>query len=208
MCRVELLLVTAAHMRWRQLETEGVLVSHHRFALVSSVFAAASFFSISTEVTAQAASPHQYPTLKPLTSATRPGADTTQTTVRTATTRVGGTTEKILVDASGLPLYTFGADTARHSNVSGALAQLWPPLLSAKPSASGVPGKLLSVKQSGGRQVTYNGHFLYTFIDDTPGHVTGQGVSNFFVATPHIRAVGDSTKGAKPAASSSHGYGY
>jgi predicted lipoprotein with Yx(FWY)xxD motif len=183
-------------------------VSHHRFAVVSSVFAAASFFSIGTEVTAQAASPHQYPTVKPLTSATGPGTDTTQTTVRTATTRVGGTTEKILVDASGLPLYYFRADTAKHSNVSGALAQLWPPLFSAKPSASGVTGKLLSVKQSGGRQVTYNGHFLYTFIDDSPGHVTGQGVSNFFVVTPHIRAFGDPAKAAMRTASSSHGYGY
>ena len=183
-------------------------MSHRRLAIISGALAAASFFSIGTEVTAQAASPHQYPTVKPLTSATGPGTDTTQTTVRTATTRVGGTTEKILVDASGLPLYYFRADTAKHSNVSGGLAQLWPPLLSSKPSASGVVGKLQSVKQSGGRQVTYNGHFLYTFIDDTPGHVTGQGVSNFFVATPTIRALGDSAKAAVPTTSSSHGYGY
>ena len=186
-------------------------MSHRRLAIISGALAAASFFSIGTDVAAQAASPNQYPTAKSMTSATPHGLSanaTTQTTVRTATTRVGGTTEKILVDASGLPLYYFRADTAKHSNVSGALAQLWPPLLSSKPSASGVTGKLLSVKQSGGQQVTYNGHFLYTFIDDTPGHVTGQGVSNFFVATPTIRALGDSAKAAVPTTSSSHGYGY
>jgi predicted lipoprotein with Yx(FWY)xxD motif len=186
-------------------------MSLHRFAIISGAFAAASFFSIGTEVAAQAASPYQYPTAKSQTSATPPGLSanaTTQTTVRTATTRVGGATEKILVDAGGLPLYYFRADTAKHSNVSGALAQLWPPLLSSKPSASGVTGKLLSVKQSGGQQVTYNGHFLYTFTDDIPGHVTGQGVSNFFVATPNIRALGDSARAAMPTASSSHGYGY
>ena len=39
------------------------------------------------------------------------------------------------------------------------------------------------VDTSNGHQVTYNGHFLYTFVEDSPGHVTGQGVQNFFVAT-------------------------
>ena len=93
----------------------------------------------------------------------------------------------------GLPLYYYQADTAKKSQVSGVLAQLWPALVSAKPTASGVKGKVASVKQADGRQVTYNGHFLYTFVDDSPGHVTGQGVSNFFVATPNIRAIGSAT---------------
>jgi hypothetical protein len=44
------------------------------------------------------------------------------------------------------------------------------------------------VATSSGQQVTYNGHFLYTFVQDSPGHVTGQGVQNFFVATPGIPA--------------------
>jgi predicted lipoprotein with Yx(FWY)xxD motif len=185
-------------------------VSHHRF-VVSGVFVAASFVTIGAGAAAQAASSDQYPPVNSRASASAPSVGvraTTQTTVRTATTSVGGTTEKILVDAKGLPLYYFRADTAKHSDVSGALAQLWPPLLSAKPSASGVTGKVQSLKQSGGRQVMYNGHFLYTFIDDTPGHVTGQGVSNFFVATPHLRAFGGSVKAAMPAPAASHGYGY
>jgi hypothetical protein len=84
-------------------------------------------------------------------------------------------------------------------------------VVSTKPTASGVKGKVASVKQADGRQVTYNGHFLYTFVDDTPGHVTGQGVSNFFVATPNIRTIGSATtvKAAAPApVASSGGYGY
>ena len=52
---------------------------------------------------------------------------------------------------------------------------------------------MASLKQADGRQVTYNGHFLYTFVDDSPGHVTGQGVSDFFVATPNMRAIGSTT---------------
>ena len=90
------------------------------------------------------------------------------------------------------------------------LARLWPALVSAKPTASGVRGKVASLKEPGGRQVAYNGHFLYTFVDDSPGHVTGQGVSNFFVATPNIRAIGNSTtvKAAPAPVTQSRGYGY
>ena len=119
-------------------------------------------------------------------------------------------TETILVNAKGLPLYYYQADKATKSQVSGALAQLWPAVVSAKPSASGVKGKVASVKQADGRQVTYNGHFLYTFVDDSPGHVTGQGVSDFFVATPNIRTIRSATtvKAAPAPVTSSRGYGY
>jgi hypothetical protein len=58
--------------------------------------------------------------------------------------------------------------------------------------------------------VTYKGHFLYTFIEDSAGHVTGQGVSNFSVATPRLKALGSTAKvtSKAPAPSSSSGYGY
>ncbi len=39
-----------------------------------------------------------------------------------------------------------------------------------------------------GEQVAYNGHFLYTFVEDQPGKVTGQGVQNFYIATPNLGA--------------------
>jgi hypothetical protein len=66
-----------------------------------------------------------------------------------------------------------------------------------------------------GDQVAYNGHLLYTFVDDHAGQVTGQGVQGFFVATPGLTAIaGSSTAGSSapaatvPAASSGSGYGY
>jgi predicted lipoprotein with Yx(FWY)xxD motif len=187
-------------------------VSHHRIAIVSGVIVASSL-AVSTGVAAQAAPPSQYPAARAQAIAARSGlvrSATAEATVRTALTPVGGTTERILVDAKGLPLYYFRADTAKRSNVSGALAELWPPLLSANPSASGVTGKVLSLQQPNGRQVAYNGHFLYTFVDDSAGHVRGQGVSNFFVVTPNIRPIGNSAvvKAVPAPAAPSRGYGY
>jgi predicted lipoprotein with Yx(FWY)xxD motif len=129
-------------------------------------------------------------------------------TVRTEVAVVGPSLETILVNANGLPLYYFRSDTPRTSKVNGALAHLWPPLIATRPTASGVKGRVLSLKQPAGSEVSYKGHFLYTFIDDSPGHVTGQGVSNFFVATPNIRANGSTTAVPSPTTSSSRGYGY
>jgi predicted lipoprotein with Yx(FWY)xxD motif len=113
-----------------------------------------------------------------------PANGATAATVHTATATVQGTSERILVDAKGLPLYIYKPDTATKSLVTGQLAVLWPPLVATAPTAHGATGTLAAVATS--QQVTYNGHFLYTFVQDSPGHVTGQGVQNFFVATPGI----------------------
>src|SRR5689334_22070748 len=60
---------------------------------------------------------------------------TAAATVRTAQATVGGTSETILVNAHGLPLYFYRPDTATRSLVTCGLAQLWPPLTSAVPTA-------------------------------------------------------------------------
>jgi predicted lipoprotein with Yx(FWY)xxD motif len=108
----------------------------------------------------------------------------TSPAVHAATVTVAGRTEAILVTANGLPLYFYKADTATESRVTGELAALWPPLTAAGPAVNGPPGNLQVVHTSNGFQVTYNGHFLYTFVQDSPGHASGQGVQDFFVATP------------------------
>jgi predicted lipoprotein with Yx(FWY)xxD motif len=131
-------------------------------------------------------------------------------TVRTAMATVGGSSEIILVDNKGLPLYFYKPDTATQSMVTGSLAALWPPLVAGAPTASGASGTLKVVSTSNGRQVAYNGHFLYTFVEDSPGHVTGQGVQNFYVATPGISAIGPATSGNAKVSPTpvSGGYGY
>jgi predicted lipoprotein with Yx(FWY)xxD motif len=161
-------------------------MDHRRTAIFSGAVALSSFLALGAGAAAGAATPHS-------SESTTHRVNTTQPTLHTTTTSVGARRESILVNAKGLPLYYYQADTAQKSRVSGGLARLWPALVSDKPTASGVKGKVVSSKQAGGRQVAYNGHFLYTFVGDLPGHVTGQGVSNFFVATPNLRAIGSST---------------
>jgi predicted lipoprotein with Yx(FWY)xxD motif len=131
-------------------------------------------------------------------------------TVRTAQVPVAGKTETILVNGQGLPLYFYLNDTATRSLVTGELAALWPPLTSASPAATAVSGKLAAVSDSHGDQVAYNGHLLYTFVDDHAGQVTGQGVQGFFVATPGLTPIAGSSApaGTVPAAPSGSGYGY
>ena len=131
-------------------------------------------------------------------------------TVRTASVTVAGKTETILVNSGGLPLYFYRSDTAATSLVTGGVAALWPALTSAAPTASGATGKLTVVNDTHGQQVAYNGHLLYTFTSDHAGQVTGQGVQNFFVATPGLTSIANSSAsaGMVPAAPSTHGYGY
>jgi predicted lipoprotein with Yx(FWY)xxD motif len=132
-------------------------------------------------------------------------------TVRTATAAVAGKTETILVNAGGLPLYFYRPDTATRSLVTGGLAKFWPPLLSSAPSSAGLSGKLGVLNGAGGHVVTYNGHPLYTFVSDQPGQVTGQGVQNFFVATPGIAPIAGgpaAPASTAPPAQSGSGYGY
>ena len=136
-----------------------------------------------------------------------------QAAVRTAQATVGGKTEAILVNAQGLPLYFYRPDTATKSLVNGQLAAAWPPLTAAAPTASGLSGKLTVVNDAHGGQLAYNGHLLYTFITDRPGQVTGQGVQNFFVATPGIAPIAGTpapagTVPASPSSPSGGGYGY
>ena len=130
-------------------------------------------------------------------------------TLRTAPVTVAGKTETILVNAHGLPLYFYRPDTAAKSFVTGGLARLWPPVTSAAPTAAGARGKVTVVNDANGQQVAYNGHLLYTFISDHPGQVTGQGVQNFFVATPGLVPIAATAAPAGPApAAPAGGYGY
>jgi predicted lipoprotein with Yx(FWY)xxD motif len=145
----------------------------------------------------------------PTAAASAASANSMSATVRTASANVAGKTETILVTSRGLPLYIYRPDTATKSLVTGGLAQLWPPLISPAVAGAGVTGKVAVLKDVNGQQVTYNGHPLYTFVNDHAGQVTGQGVQNFFVATPGIASI--TMAGSTAPASSavpSGGYGY
>ncbi|MER5472556.1 hypothetical protein [Streptomyces sp. NPDC002685] len=101
----------------------------------------------------------------------------------TVTTK-SGPLGKILVNSKGHTLYLFQSDKTNKSTCNGDCAKAWPPLkASGKPTAGGgVNSKLLSTitRSDGSKQVTYNGHPLYTFADDTKaGQTNGQGLDAF-----------------------------
>ena len=108
-----------------------------------------------------------------------------QALVTTRKTKLG----TILVNAQGRSLYLFLKDKNGKSACSGACAKAWPPLMTTgkAKAAGGVNAKLLgTTKRSNGTQVTYNGHPLYTFFQDTKaGQTKGQG-SNFFGALWYV----------------------
>jgi predicted lipoprotein with Yx(FWY)xxD motif len=160
-------------------------------------------------ITAAAASSTPATSAAPATSSMPAAGGAGGAGVRTAMATVGGKPETILVTRPGMPLYIYRPDTATTSLVSGGLARAWPPLTAAPVAGAGVTGKVGVLRDASGRQVTYNGHPLYTFVDDHSGQVTGQGVQNFFVATPGIAVLGGAT-GSAPAAPAapSRGYGY
>ena len=179
---------------------------HPRIIIASISLAAAA--ALGGGITAAAA------TSSPASS--RPAASqNATTTVRTVQATVGGKTETVLVNSQGLPLYYYLNDTAAKSVVTGGLAALWPPVTAASPAGTGLTGTLTAVRDAHGDQVAYNGHLLYTFADDQPGQVTGQGVQGFFVATPGLTPIAGSSAGGSstpagtaPAATSGNGYGY
>ncbi|MFD5032298.1 hypothetical protein ACFWM0_18060 [Streptomyces sp. NPDC058405] len=96
-----------------------------------------------------------------------------------------GSLGKILVNGEGRTLYLFEADKKNTSTCTGACVKTWPPLIvTGEPTAGsgGVKKSLLSTttRDDGARQVTYNGHPLYTFVGDhKAGDTNGQGDTDF-----------------------------
>jgi predicted lipoprotein with Yx(FWY)xxD motif len=176
----------------------------HPRVMIAAIAVAAAATIGGIAAAASATSSNSHAASGPSSSAA-PGVPGDSATVQTTSATVQGTTETILVDAQGLPLYIYKPDTAVTSHVTGQLAALWPPLVAAAPTDHGVSGRIASVATTNGKQVTYNGHFLYTFVEDRPGKVTGQGVQDFFVATPNLTA---GTSPSTPTSTPTTGYGY
>ena len=136
-------------------------------------------------------------------------AASSTTVVKVGTATVGGSSEQVLTNSSGMTLYYLTSDTATTSQCSGACAGIWPALTlsSGQPAASGsLPDMLTAITDSNGRQVQYDGHFLYTFSNDSAqGQANGNGIKadggTWWVATPSLSASGGSS-----GSSSSSGY--
>lgn len=123
---------------------------------------------------------------------------TAATHAHATVTAAGSKLGRILVDGRGRTLYLFEKDARGRSACAGTCATYWPPLLtrSAPTAGAGAKKALLGVtrRSDGTRQVTYAGHPLYRFVQDTRrGQTNGQDLHDFgagwYVVSPAGRKV-------------------
>ena len=128
----------------------------------------------------------------------------------------------VLTNTKGLTLYWYAIDTANKSNCAGKCATFWPPVPAGTKVASGVslPGKFGSITRSdGSKQLTYQGHPLYTFAEDTAaGQIKGNGITTsgghtadlWWAVTPSGSKLAAAPKSTSSSGSGggSGGYGY
>jgi predicted lipoprotein with Yx(FWY)xxD motif len=104
---------------------------------------------------------------------------------------------RVIADAKGEALYLFTKETGSKAKCYGACADAWPPLLTKGEPRAGngaKESKLGTTKRRDGKtQVTYSGHPLYYYEDDSPGKILCQDVPEFggiwYVVKPSGAAV-------------------
>jgi predicted lipoprotein with Yx(FWY)xxD motif len=138
-------------------------------------------------------------------------------TTSAATTGGGGQTVStksvsgvgtVLVDSSGQALYTNNRDSGMNVACTASCNAIWVPLMApsgGQPNSSyqAVQSKLGALKSG---QVTFGGKPLYTFVQDSPGQVTGNGVTDNFGGTSFtwtVASTGKVTAGSTSTGSSS-----
>ncbi len=126
--------------------------------------------------------------------------DTTTTAATGAQVALAeGDAGAFLVDADGMALYLFTADTPGTSTCTGACLEAWPALTTdgAPTAGAGVDGALLGTltRDDGTTQVTYADLPLYRFASDmAPGDTAGQGVNDvWFLVAADGTALGADT---------------
>ena len=89
---------------------------------------------------------------------------------------------KAWVDAKGMTLYSFDKDIVGKSNCNDQCAVKWPPLQAAADSKASGDWSMIA-RDDGSMMWAFEGHPLYTFIDDKKaGDVTGDNVNGFHIA--------------------------
>jgi predicted lipoprotein with Yx(FWY)xxD motif len=112
----------------------------------------------------------------------------------------------VLVDSNGDVLYTNNQDSGSKIACTGSCTSIWPPLMApssgqSTSSDSSVQAKLSVVNG----QVALSGMPLYTFVQDSPGQATGNGVMDSFGGTSFTWTA--ATTGGAPASSGSNSAG-
>jgi predicted lipoprotein with Yx(FWY)xxD motif len=124
----------------------------------------------------------------------------------------------VLVDSAGRALYTSDQEADGRVLCTEGCTSFWEPLTvsgDAPRASNSVPGRLAVVdRPDGDQQVTYDGMPLYTFTEEGPGEVTGDGFVDAFDGrefTWNVVAVGDSgssSSGSDSSGSTPGGFSY
>lgn len=102
-------------------------------------------------------------------------------TLHPAVVRVGSRRATIVVTAADKPVYLLTGDRVGHPQcTSRACLGVWPAVTATHPSTSEVSAKLSIWRHDGLRQLTLNGHPLYTYAGDSrSGSAAGEGLVSF-----------------------------
>jgi predicted lipoprotein with Yx(FWY)xxD motif len=98
-----------------------------------------------------------------------------------STQEIGG--DDVVVDSSGKALYAADQETAAGKVLCmDGCTSFWEPLtVSGTPTGDSVSATLgVATRPDGGRQATLDGKLLYSFVQDQPGEVTGDGFEDAF----------------------------
>jgi predicted lipoprotein with Yx(FWY)xxD motif len=89
----------------------------------------------------------------------------------------------VIADGKGEAFYLFDKEETKRSECFGECAHVWPPVLTkGRPRAGeGAKAKLLGTtrRPNGKLHVTYAGHPLYYYVDDSPGTILCHDVPEF-----------------------------
>lgn len=121
----------------------------------------------------------------------------------------------VLVDSQGRTLYSAEVEKGQGIRCTGPCTSVWDPIgASAKQSESASEDLDLDLgvvkRPDGDRQLTYDGLPLYTFTEEGPGRLDGDGLADDFDGT-HFEWAAATTGGASGSAGSdapSYGSGY
>ena len=120
----------------------------------------------------------------------------------------------VLVDSTGHALYTSDQEAGGKIRCTDGCTSFWLPLDpgSGTPTAADGVAKLGVIRRPGGdRQVTMDGKPLYSFSEDTPGKVTGDGFKDEFdgrTFTWNVVVAGGGQSDAAAGGGRSGGYDY